>query len=122
MTEETNDKVLFRQARYPLDQSPTLPSDLRWALGEGEYITGGFGGGQSTVGSIVFAPSPVNDDPDYKELGPNEVQKPRVPTPTIEGVDSSSVYQTMEGISKADVYIVVNGMEGVEYEVVVTKA
>lgn len=124
MTEETNDKALFRNTRYSPAQSPTLPSSLRWAVGDDQYITGGVGGGKSTVGSIVFAP-----DFDGTETvvvpptpGEDEYQPPRVPTPVIMGVASSEVYQTMEGLSKSDVYIEVNGMEGVEYEVVVTKA
>lgn len=123
MTEETNDKILFRKTRFPVEQSPNLPADLRWAIGEGEYITGGVGGGKSTVGSIIFADDatsiPVGDTPTY---GPDEVRQPRVPTPTIEGIASSTVYQTVEGVSKADIFIMVNGMEGVEYEVVVTAA
>lgn len=123
MSEDTNDKILFRQTRYPSDQAPTLPKDLMWAVGEQDYITGGVGGGKSTVGSIVFAPNPSAIPTDPKiEYGPEEVRPPTVPTPTIEGVSSSNVYQTVEGVSKADVYITVNGMEGVEYEVVVTAA
>ena len=123
MTEETNDKILFRKTRFPADQALTLPEDLMWAVGQDEYITGGVGGGQSTVGSIVFAPNP-SDIPADETLsyGPGEVRNPQVPTPTIDGISSSNVYQTVEGVSKADVFIIVNGMDGVEYEVVVTAA
>lgn len=118
MTDQTDDKLLFRQARYPIDQAATLPEDLRWALGEPEFITGGVGGGKSTLGSIVFSPTPVT--PEDNPSGPEEGGIPRVPTPIIKGVASSNVYQTMEGVSKADVFISVEGMEGVEYEVVVS--
>lgn len=122
MAEDTNDKILFRKTRFPVEQSPTLPSDLRWAIGEGEYISGGVGGGKSTVGSIIFADRPASSFPNEEQqnAGPGEYVPPQVPTPTIQGVASSEVYQTPEGVSKADVFITVSGMEGVEYEVVVT--
>lgn len=124
MTEETNDKILFRQTRLPVDSSPNLPADLRWAIGEGaEFIEGGFGGGQSTIGSITFAPGGTNwDDDDDYDPNPDAEVKPTVPTPVIRGVAESNVYQTLEGMSKADVWISVDGMDGVEYEVVVSHA
>lgn len=124
MAEESYDKILFRKDRFPAEQSPTLPDDLRWAIGEPEYITGGVGGGQSTVSSIILAGNDTfrSSDPDGSAAGPNAPQKPQVPTPTIVGVVSSEVFQTMEGVSKADVWIGVEGMEGVEYEVLVTPA
>lgn len=120
MTDQTDDKLLFRQTRYPMDQAATLPPDLQWALGEPEYITGGVGGGKSTLGSITFSDSPTPYEEDNPASEPGEPQIPRVPTPIINGVASSEVYQTMEGVSKADVHISVEGMEGVEYEVVVS--
>lgn len=122
MTEETNDKILFRQTRLPVESSPNLPADLRWAIGEGSgFIEGGFGGGQSTIGSITFAPigSPGADS-EY-DYSPDAEVKPTVPTPIIRGVAESNVYQTLEGVSKADVWITVDGMDGVEYEVVVSQ-
>lgn len=122
MTEESNDKILFRQDRYPLEQAPNLPEDLRWAVGEADYITGGVGGGQSTIGSIVFAGGGTGSEEwnQAEDAGPEVAEKPRVPTPIITGVTSSEVFQTIEGVSKADVFIGVDGMDGVEYEVVVT--
>lgn len=119
MTEDTNDKILFRQTRFPAEQAPTLPPDLLWAVGQGDWITGGVGGGKSKVGEIIFAddqPYIPHEDPP----GPGEQEIPTVPTPRINGVSSSNVYQTPEGVSKADVFISVDGMEGVEYEVVVS--
>lgn len=125
MTEETNDKILFRQTRYPLSQAPTLPEGLRWAIGDGEYISGGVGGGKSVVGSIIISETddPVTYDPDtFIPAPPGSPDKPRVPTPTIVGIESMEVTQTKEGVSKVDAYISVDGMEGVEYEVVVSKS
>lgn len=121
MTEETHDKALFRSTRYHPSASPNLPSDLRWAVGEyDDYIEGGFGGGQSTIGSIVFAPgsSVGGSEPSI----PEDTGKPKVPTPKIRGIASSHVHQTMEGVSKADVWITVEGLDGVEYEVVISGA
>lgn len=125
MTDDTNDKILFRQDRFPEEQASTLPSDLMWAVGEPEYITGGVGGGQSTISSIIFAGGGTDSDTWNQQDPPPEVipdgpAKPRVPTPTITGVTSTEVHQTIEGMSKADVFIGVTGMDGVEYEVMVT--
>lgn len=121
MAEETNDKILFRKTRLPLDTSENLPSDLRWAIGEDDgFIQGGFGGGQSTVGSIVFAPGGVVEQGGGSSGSEPEAVNPKVPTPVIKGIAESSVYQTMEGVSKADVWITVEGLDGVEYEVVVS--
>lgn len=123
MIEETNDKALFRNTRLPASSSPNVPQALRWALGEGDYITGGVGGGKSTVGSIIFTEDYIRDPGENNgKDGPEIPATPRVPTPIITGVYSEEVYQTLEGLSKSDVFISVNGMEGVEYEVVVTKA
>lgn len=91
-------------------------------MGEGEYITGGVGGGKSTLGSIVFSDGSIGDAGGDIVGGPEIADTPKVPTPTIIGVASQEVYQTLEGYSKADVFISVDGMDGVEYEVVVTKA
>lgn len=91
-------------------------------MGEGEYITGGVGGGKSTLGSIVFSDGHIRDAGVEIDGGPEIADIPQVPTPTIIGVASQEVYQTLEGYSKADVFISVDGMDGVEYEVVVTKA
>lgn len=121
MIEETNDKALFRSTRLPASSSATVPQALRWAMGEGEYITGGVGGGKSTLGSIVFSDGGFTDF-DGDDVGPEIADTPKVPTPRIIGVASEEVYQTLEGYSKADVFISVDGMDGVEYEVVVTKA
>lgn len=122
MTDDTNDKILFRQDRFPLEQAETLPPDLMWSVGEPEYITGGVGGGQSTVSTIVFAGGGVNSETwnEQDPVGPEIAEKPTVPTPTIVGVTSTEVKQTVEGLSKADVFIGVDGMDGVEYEVMVT--
>lgn len=122
MIEETNDKALFRSTRLPASSSATVPQALRWAMGEGEYITGGVGGGKSTLGSIVFSDGSIAGAGGEIVGGPEIADTPQVPTPRIVGVASQEVYQTLEGFSKADVFIAVDGMEGVEYEVVVTKA
>lgn len=119
MTEDTNDKILFRQTRFPAEQAPTLPPDLLWAVGDADYITGGVGGGKSKVGGIIFADN-LGVLPNDETYGPGESQIPTVPTPRITGIASSNVYQTPEGVSKADVFISVDGMDGVEYEVVVS--
>ena len=124
MIEETNDKILFRQDRYPAEQAPNLPEDLMWAVGGSEYIYGGVGGGQSTVSSIIFAGGGTASDawnPQDEEPTVTS-QNPKIPTPRITGVTSTQVHQTNEGVSKADVFIGVEGMEGVEYEVLVTPA
>lgn len=125
MTDDTNDKILFRKDRFPEEQASTLPPDLMWSVGEPEYITGGVGGSQSTVTTIIFAGGGIasdtwNGQDPQPEVIPDAPAKPRVPTPTITGVTSSEVRQTIEGVSKADVYIGVQGMDGVEYEVMVT--